>query len=297
MPEGGASGRHPPRATSSRTSTRSRPARARSSRSPAARSACSTSTASSTRCATAARTRAGRSARAFDSSLRSRRVRAQYDAPPGRELVRCPWHGWEFDLRTGQSWFDPERTRVRSYRVSVENAGEPVPGPYVAERYGVTVEDSYVVVDLEGDPGPALRSRRRGRARGARSRRPTARTPPTASAAPPAARASESTRRSTSGNSSVPHHEQRRRAKRARLAAGRLARLERRDQARGERLAGRCPRRRGSSRARRRSPTSMLPTARQPGPASTAQVAVTPSPEKAAASPEASITASWRHQR
>ena len=23
------------------------------------------------------------------------------------EILRCPWHGWEFDMRTGQSWFDP----------------------------------------------------------------------------------------------------------------------------------------------------------------------------------------------
>jgi len=34
------------------------------------------------------------------------------------EMVRCPWHGWEFDLRTGRSWFDPERTRVRTYPVT-----------------------------------------------------------------------------------------------------------------------------------------------------------------------------------
>ncbi len=25
---------------------------------------------------------------------------------PG-EIIRCPWHGWEFDIRTGQSWCDP----------------------------------------------------------------------------------------------------------------------------------------------------------------------------------------------
>ena len=37
------------------------------------------------------------------------------------EMVRCPWHGWEFDLRTGRSWFDPERTRVRSYPVTRED--------------------------------------------------------------------------------------------------------------------------------------------------------------------------------
>ena len=25
----------------------------------------------------------------------------------------CPWHGWEFDVRTGQSWCDPDNTYVR----------------------------------------------------------------------------------------------------------------------------------------------------------------------------------------
>ena len=23
------------------------------------------------------------------------------------EIIRCPWHGWEFDIRTGQSYCDP----------------------------------------------------------------------------------------------------------------------------------------------------------------------------------------------
>ena len=30
------------------------------------------------------------------------------------ELVRCPWHGWEFDIRTGRSMCDPQRLKVRS---------------------------------------------------------------------------------------------------------------------------------------------------------------------------------------
>src|SRR5918911_1736031 len=38
---------------------------------------------------------------------------------PG-EILRCPWHGWEFDMRTGQSWFDPVQVRVRRYDVTVE---------------------------------------------------------------------------------------------------------------------------------------------------------------------------------
>jgi len=31
-----------------------------------------------------------------------------------QEIIRCPWHGWEFDITTGKSLFS-ERIRVRSY--------------------------------------------------------------------------------------------------------------------------------------------------------------------------------------
>ncbi len=75
------------------------------------------------------------------------------------EIIRCPWHGWEFDVRTGQSWFDPTRTRVRAYEVSVtpgaalaEEGAAPAPGmqkgPYVAETYPVSVENRYVLVEI-----------------------------------------------------------------------------------------------------------------------------------------------------
>ena len=36
-------------------------------------------------------------------------------------VLRCPWHGWEFDLETGRALFDGERARVRVYPVSVED--------------------------------------------------------------------------------------------------------------------------------------------------------------------------------
>jgi 3-phenylpropionate/trans-cinnamate dioxygenase ferredoxin subunit len=39
-----------------------------------------------------------------------------------KAFVQCPWHGWEFDIRTGQSYADPARTRVRSYPVDVRSA-------------------------------------------------------------------------------------------------------------------------------------------------------------------------------
>lgn len=64
------------------------------------------------------------------------------------ELVRCPWHGWEFDLRTGKSWCDPARTRVKSYDVAVENGAKLVEGPYRAEVYKISVDDNYIVLEL-----------------------------------------------------------------------------------------------------------------------------------------------------
>jgi 3-phenylpropionate/trans-cinnamate dioxygenase ferredoxin subunit len=39
-----------------------------------------------------------------------------------KKYVACPWHGWEFDVATGQSYFDPARTRVRTYAVEVQKA-------------------------------------------------------------------------------------------------------------------------------------------------------------------------------
>src|SRR5690242_14762086 len=107
----------------------------------------------------------------------------EYAMSRSGEIIRCPWHGWEFDIRTGQSWFDPRAVRVRRYDVSVEpgavllseadqqpppptapettpagvaaaGGAEPDPamgglakGPYVAETFEVVVEQEYVIVD------------------------------------------------------------------------------------------------------------------------------------------------------
>jgi len=65
-----------------------------------------------------------------------------------RKLLQCPWHGWEFDLETGQSYFDPARTRVRRYEVEVAHGAGLQKGPYVAQVFPVDVEDEYVVVTL-----------------------------------------------------------------------------------------------------------------------------------------------------
>jgi nitrite reductase/ring-hydroxylating ferredoxin subunit len=64
------------------------------------------------------------------------------------EILRCPWHQWEYDIRTGKSWCDPRSIRVRNYPVAVETGAKLVEGPFVAETFPVTVENSYVVVEM-----------------------------------------------------------------------------------------------------------------------------------------------------
>jgi 3-phenylpropionate/trans-cinnamate dioxygenase ferredoxin subunit len=65
------------------------------------------------------------------------------------EILRCPWHNWEFDVRTGRSWCDPQRLRLVNYAVCVQPGAELVEGPYVAETFPVVVEDAYVVVETK----------------------------------------------------------------------------------------------------------------------------------------------------
>lgn len=64
------------------------------------------------------------------------------------EIIRCPWHGWEFDIRTGQSWCDPASIQVRNYPVEVAEGRRVVEGPYVAETVPVMIEEDYVVVEV-----------------------------------------------------------------------------------------------------------------------------------------------------
>jgi len=70
---------------------------------------------------------------------------------PARRILACPWHGWEFDVTTGQSWCDPARLRAAHYEAAVvegRELGGRVTGPYVAETYPISVEERYVVVEL-----------------------------------------------------------------------------------------------------------------------------------------------------
>ena len=72
--------------------------------------------------------------------------------PPGTfrygqegEILRCPWHGWEFDVTSGRSIFNPHAVRVRSYRVAVE-AAECQSDDVRVETFPVSVERKMVVL-------------------------------------------------------------------------------------------------------------------------------------------------------
>lgn len=65
-------------------------------------------------------------------------------------VIRCPWHGWEFDLRTGRSVFNPHRMGVMTYQVALEDGCHATihpddPDPEV-DTYDVTLEDQTVVL-------------------------------------------------------------------------------------------------------------------------------------------------------
>ena len=57
-------------------------------------------------------------------------------------ILRCPWHGWEFDMRNGKSWCEPNSLRVRAYPV------ERGLGAIVAETYPVLRDQDVIVVEI-----------------------------------------------------------------------------------------------------------------------------------------------------
>jgi nitrite reductase/ring-hydroxylating ferredoxin subunit len=72
----------------------------------------------------------------------------QYQYERAGEILRCPWHQWEFDVRTGRSYCDPRRLRLMQFPIAIEPGASVVEGPYVAETFAVTVEDDYIVLDV-----------------------------------------------------------------------------------------------------------------------------------------------------
>jgi 3-phenylpropionate/trans-cinnamate dioxygenase ferredoxin subunit len=82
--------------------------------------------------------------------------------------ITCPWHNWEFDVTTGQSYWSSKGPRARLFPIGVEHGdrvaealeagkAERVPGPYKAEKVPIEVEADYLVVSMRAAP-PADRT-------------------------------------------------------------------------------------------------------------------------------------------
>ena len=63
-------------------------------------------------------------------------------------MIKCPWHGREFEIATGQFWSDPKATRTRAFAPERVSGGDLLKGPYVAETVEVETDGGYVVVDV-----------------------------------------------------------------------------------------------------------------------------------------------------
>ncbi len=68
-------------------------------------------------------------------------------AAPGA-IIRCPWHGWEFDITTGRSIFNPQRVRTQSIPVTVDVACAHAEDPTVETFPADADDEGWVVVHI-----------------------------------------------------------------------------------------------------------------------------------------------------
>ena len=62
----------------------------------------------------------------------------EYNYALDGQILRCPWHFWEFDVTTGKMVFVPGKMRVKTYDVQLE--------PPTLEKFTVGVEEMMVVL-------------------------------------------------------------------------------------------------------------------------------------------------------
>jgi len=84
-------------------------------------------------------------------------VPGQFDYKPNGEVLTCPHHGWEFQIRTGRSRCEPEKLRAATYPVGIEvgraileHAADDARVGYDCSAISVPMrpEATYVVLDL-----------------------------------------------------------------------------------------------------------------------------------------------------
>jgi len=71
------------------------------------------------------------------------------------EIIRCPWHGWEFEIASGESLFNPH-VRTRTFEAAVEESNDPPSKPSgeaSSSDNGETAVSESTANDCEGCQG------------------------------------------------------------------------------------------------------------------------------------------------
>jgi nitrite reductase/ring-hydroxylating ferredoxin subunit len=81
--------------------------------------------------------------------LEADRPNAYRYSRPG-EIIRCPWHGWEFDIRTGLSRCRPDAVKVRQFALAVAGSGDlkALDAVEGVESFEVRPEGEYLVLTM-----------------------------------------------------------------------------------------------------------------------------------------------------
>lgn len=71
-------------------------------------------------------------------------------------IIRCPWHGWEFDIRTGESVYNPHKCKTSEYEIKLldqPRIPEDINGQMghqneSVDTYNVRISNSFIVIYL-----------------------------------------------------------------------------------------------------------------------------------------------------
>lgn len=63
------------------------------------------------------------------------------------EILRCPWHGWEFDVTNGESVFNPHKVKAKTFDTTVETGTSIGENPESDCSCGVTLQEDEPTVD------------------------------------------------------------------------------------------------------------------------------------------------------
>jgi nitrite reductase/ring-hydroxylating ferredoxin subunit len=82
----------------------------------------------------------------------------EYNWERDGRIVTCPWHGWEFDVTTGESVFDPHAVKAKTFQTAVEGPEVGVDGDVSASGGGAsasaTGDCESCGVHIEGEEPP-----------------------------------------------------------------------------------------------------------------------------------------------